>query len=286
MERQLEDARNKLVAIRQAKYRAKAIAGMTTDESDGEYYGPPPPSTNQYGYHSPQNYATPSQQQQMQRQQYGSLNRQVGPHNATPTSPSFLNTSSSTMYQGPPPPTSPRPPGHMLTGNAIPRPYNTASSPDSSLPQSPIMPRAAQFNSNLRAGVPPPVPPPPAMMSQVKSNLEACVKDLHEKTFGQSTSPMSTFKASPSKFTTYQSPYEQTQRLVEKRSEKEIVTILIMVLSFTVLRRTPMDLDWVCQERLHHHLHHQRTTTETLATWLPRTTRPAVLPVATRSRAE
>lgn len=207
MERQLEDARNKLVAIRQAKYRAKAVAGMTTDESDGEYYGPPPPqTTNQYGYHSPQSYATPSQQQQMQRQQqqYGSLNRQVGPLNATPSSPSFLNTSSSTTYQQGPPPTSPRP--HILTGNAIPRPYNTASSPDSSLPQSPILARA--YNS--RTG--PPVPPPPAMMSQVKNNLEACVKDLHEKTIGQSTSPMSTFKASPSKFTTYQSPYEQTQR--------------------------------------------------------------------------
>ena len=207
MERQLEDARNKLVAIRQAKYRAKAMAGMTTDESDGEYYGgpPPPQTTNQYGYHSPQSYATPSQQQQMQRQQqYGSLNRQVGPLNATPASPSFLNASSSTAYQGPPP-TSPRP--HILTGNAVPRPYHGASSPDSSLPQSPIMARA--YNSS-RTG--PPVPPPPANMSQVKSNLEACVKDLHEKTFGQSTSPMSTFKASPSKFTTYQSPYEGTQR--------------------------------------------------------------------------
>lgn len=220
MERQLEDARNKLVAIRQAKYRNKAMAGMTTDESDGEgggsgqYYGPPPPqTTNQYGYHSPQSYATPSQQQQMQKQQqYGSLNRQVGPHNATPASPSFLNTSSSTTYhnsQHGPPPTSPRP--HILTGNAIPRPYHhTASSPDSSLPQSPIMARAG-FGARTVGG-PPPVPPPPAMMSQVKSNLEACVKDLHEKTFGQSTSPMSTFKTSPSKFTTYQSPYEGTQR--------------------------------------------------------------------------
>lgn len=217
MERQLEDARNKLVAIRQAKYRAKAIAGMTTDESDGEgggqYYGPPPPQTaNQYGYLSPQSYATPSQQQQMQRQQqqYGSLNRQVGPHNATPSSPSFLNTSSSTTYQGQqghPPPTSPKP--HLLTGNAIPRPYHPASSPDSSLPQSPIMPRS--YNS--RTGPPP--PPPPAMMSQVKSNLEACVKDLHEKTIGQNTSPMSTFK-SPSKFTTYQSPYEQQQQQNQK----------------------------------------------------------------------
>lgn len=247
MERQLEDARNKLVAIRHAKYRNKAMAGMTTDESDGEgggssnergqYYGPaggysaglqPPQTTNQYGYHSPQSYATPSQQQQMQRQQqqYGSLNRQVGPHNATPSSPSFLNTSSSTAYNqgGPPPPTSPRP-AHLLTGNAIPRPYHhNASSPDSSLPQSPIMARAQyNNNNNMRTGGggAPPVPPPPssnAMMSQVKSNLEACVKDLHEKTFGQNTttssaSPtMSTFKASPSKFTTYQSPYEGQQR--------------------------------------------------------------------------
>lgn len=209
MERQLEEARNRLVAIRQAKYRVKAAAGgVTTDESDGEgyYYGssggggavglhPPNHQQQQHGFPSPQSYATPSQQQQISRQQqYGSLNRQVGPLNATPASPSFLNTSSSTTYHQQqqqqherphPPPISPRP--HLLTGNAIPRPYHPSSSPDSSLPQSPIMPRQQQLR-------------PAIINSQVKNNLEACVKDLHEKTFGvqqAAAAPMSTFKQPP-----------------------------------------------------------------------------------------
>lgn len=192
MERQLEEARNRLVAIRQAKYRQRAAAGLTTDDSDGEgggsgggYYGQPQ-QTSQYGYQTPQpflNSNSPQQQQQQQRQ-YGSLNRQVGPHSSiTPTSPSFLNTSTSTAYQHN---TTPRP-NHILTGNAIPRPYQP-SSPDSSLPQSPIMPR--HYNTaNVR---------PSTASSQVKNNLEACVKDLHEKTFGKPAPPpvpMSTFKS-------------------------------------------------------------------------------------------
>lgn len=203
MEKQLEEARNKLVAIRQAKYRPKG----TTDESDSDGYQ--------------QFYQQQQQQQQQtlspsQPQHYHIANRS---HNVTPPSPSFLNTSTSTTYQQQQP-TSPRlhrP--HILTANSVPKPYHPL--PEASNGGSPILTRSFQPQ-------PPPVPPSPNMnrsfnvpqvpvkpqspllnrpiptgttqgihkgsLQRNNPQLDACVADLREKTIGRPIAPMSTFK--------------------------------------------------------------------------------------------
>lgn len=219
MEKQLEEARNKLTAIRQAKYRHKGM----TDESDSD--GP----VQQYQQSSPQHsgFQTIGAGSTTQPQHYHIANRS---QNVTPPSPSFLNASSSTTYQQQQ--TSPRQNrSHILTANSVPKPYH--SLPDSpshhhGIPQSPILNRS--FGSGGGgAGAPPPVPPsptfnrtfgtnqlqPPAVPAkphspqlnrtgttnqvQLRNNvhLEQCVQDLHDRTFSgnsRSSGPMSTFK--------------------------------------------------------------------------------------------
>lgn len=203
MEKQLEEARNKLVAIRQAKYRHKG----TTDESDSDGY-------QQFYQQQQQQTLSPSHPQH-----YHIANRS---HNVTPPSPSFLNMSTSTTYQQQQQPTSPRlhrP--HILTANSVPKPYHPL--PEASNGGSPILNRSFQPQ-------PPPVPPSPNMnrsfhVPQVpvkpqspllnrpipsgttqgvhggslqrnnnNTHLDACVTDLRDKTIGRPIAPMSTFK--------------------------------------------------------------------------------------------
>lgn len=194
MEKKLEDARNKLVAIRQAKYRHKVSAGLT-DDSDGEGGYPQPYIQN------PQAYQTSSSPQH-----FHVANRS---HNVTPPSPSFQNMSTSTAYQPSNQQTSPRSNrSHVLTANSVPKPYHP--SPESSFQpvhQSPILNRSfngnssypSQSNDSNSSG--PAYQPVQHVYGQVQKNpqLEACVQDLHEKTFGRTgVLPMSTFKTTTS----------------------------------------------------------------------------------------
>lgn len=155
MEKQLEEARNKLCAIRQAKYRHR---NACLDDSDHDDYVPPPPPP------LPSNY-------------------QVYNHNRFNELPSNNNMYSSfnSNRQQPPPPPPPEVPSRfnrtILTGNATPRPYQSDASYTS--PVSPLL--TTSFIRNEQ--------------NDTNKQLEACVQDLHEKTFGKGgVVPLSTFK--------------------------------------------------------------------------------------------
>jgi talin len=188
MERQLEEARNKLTAIRHAKYRQRTAAGYTTDESDFEGG-----NTSASGYYA-QGFASPSPTH---------MNRSG---NATSPSPSsFQNQSTSTTYeqqthinhqqqlqqqqlqqqQKKP---------SLLTANAIPKPYNSSilssgsPSPQPPTPVSPIQNRIYETTTINN----------PNLSSRFdKTRFDHCVQDLQEKTFGKSSpiNTMSTFKS-------------------------------------------------------------------------------------------
>lgn len=181
IEKQLEEARNKLCAIRQAKYRHRP----GHEDSDNEEYLPPPPPPNNYhpySYHPQQGGLSPS-----------GANRSFNSSGS-----SFQNASASTSFHSPtaqPPPISPKV-NRSFTANAVPRPYQ--SEQQSSIPQSPLLARS--FG---------PPPPSPSRVNNYQSyqsetnfgknpQLEACVQDLHDKTFGKSgVVPLSTFKSAP-----------------------------------------------------------------------------------------
>lgn len=154
MEKQLEEARNKLCAIRQAKYRHRNAIGL--DDSDNDDYVPPPPPP------LPSNY------------QVYNNNR----FNDTTNSNNLYSSFNANRQQQQPPEVPSRFNRTVLTGNATPRPYQ----PDTSYgaPVSPLL--TSTFRSDHHH-------------IDKNRHLEACVQDLHEKTFGKSgVIPMSTFK--------------------------------------------------------------------------------------------
>lgn len=160
IEKQLEEARNKLCAIRQAKYRHRG----GVDDSDNEEYIPPPPPPPSH-YHT---YAG-----------YSSHNNTHNQSNLSPNSQPYY----STIHKLPPnapPPISPKI-NRTLTANAIPRPYHSDHSVN--LTQSPLLTRPYGL-------------PPASNLNNSNPQLEACIQDLHEKTFGKSgVVPLSTFKS-------------------------------------------------------------------------------------------
>jgi talin len=180
MEKELDEARNRLKAIREAKYRQRNTAGYATDESDFESSGA------HYGFQTP----SPTH-----------FHRPVH----TPPSPSFQNQLSSTTYQEQNQQQMKR--SNLLTANAIPRPYNSNNMSSGSgspspqpipvpQPMSPIQNRIYETttiqNPNLNAA------PLSARFDKLK--LEQCVQDLHEKTFGKgSPNNVSTFKTTVTK---------------------------------------------------------------------------------------
>lgn len=194
MEKQLEEARNKLSAIRQAKYRHRNQIGFDhdSDHDDPSYndpsYGIPPPPPP-----LPSNY-----------QQYNNNSNR------------FNDTSSSGIYstfganhrsqpQLPPPPSSavdhhqqldtPTRFNRSFTGNATPRPYQSDATYGSTQ-ISPLL--TTTFKKDA---------PPTGLNHKQNKHLEACVQDLHEKTFGKSgVVPLSTFK----KNTNLNEPTQQT----------------------------------------------------------------------------
>lgn len=188
MERQLEEARNKLTAIRHAKYRQKTAAGYATDDSDFEGG-----NTSASGYGA--GFASPSPTH---------MNRSGM---ATSPSPgSFQNrqgngtSSSTTTFEH-----QQKRSGNLLTANAVPKPYNSSilssGTPSPQPPISPIQNRIYETtvitNPNLNTRFD-------------KSKLEQCVSDLHEKTFGKNSPVnLSTFKTSS--FTSGGSPADPKQ---------------------------------------------------------------------------
>lgn len=230
MEKQLEEARNKLVAIRQAKYRHKiatGAGGSYDDVCDSDGYSQYQPYTQ--GYQS----ISPTQQH------YHIVNRS---NNTTPPSPSFHNASSSTQYYTMPSSsqdTSPRHGGpqslssniggtstsHLLTANTVPRPYQSfGDSISGSSPISPILNRgynSSSAGSMLSFGgggvggsssishIPKPINQSSTGQSHHnpnnKPNLDNYISDLNNSTYGRpiaGISPMSTFKTNSNVVTT------------------------------------------------------------------------------------
>lgn len=199
MERQLEEARNKLTAIRHAKYRQRTAAGYATDDSDFEGgntsasgYGPGFASPSPTHMSRSGNAVSPSPNN-FQNHQQSSLTSTFRSGNATSPSPgSFQNQSSSTTYDQ-------QKRSNLLTANAVPKPYNSSiltggpQSPQQGAPHTPISPIQNRIyettvitNPNLNTRFD-------------KSKLEQCVQDLHEKTFGKNSpvnNNLSTFKTS------------------------------------------------------------------------------------------
>jgi talin len=176
MERQLEEARNKLVAIRLAKYRHKVAAGYVTDESDfeggntsatsghdGRFASPSPTNLNRSGNFS---------------QTTNSFNNHQQQHNQTSSTTTFEKRS------------------NLLTANAIPKPYNSSIlSSGTPSPQPPMSPMSPINNRSYETAV---ITNPNLKSTFDKSKFESCVQDLNEKVYGKGSpsggSTFSTFK--------------------------------------------------------------------------------------------
>lgn len=191
MEKQLEEARNRLVAIRQAKYRQRVAQGFTTDDSDTEggyqssLYGGNQSPVDRNMYSSRQDYSSDHSTSygQQRAPQYNANNRQA--FNTTPPVPPPPST-----YNRPQPPQVPPRPPHVLTSNAIPRPYQSFGQQDSDNRQqhSSLISNSYGQNGQSMSGE--------KDREAIRRNVEACVQDLHEKTYGPSgVLPMSTFKS-------------------------------------------------------------------------------------------
>lgn len=176
MERQLEEARNKLTAIRHAKYRQRTAAGYTTDESDIE--------GGASGYQGV-GFASPSPTH---------MNRSGNATSPSPTS--FQNQSSSTTYEQQQH-IQQQKRSNLLTANAVPKPYNSSmlSSNSPSPPQPPGAPISPIQNRIYETTT---INNPNLNTRFDKSRIEQCVQDLHEKTFGKNSpvNTLSTFKSS------------------------------------------------------------------------------------------
>lgn len=171
MEKQLEEARNKLCAIRQAKYRHRNAIGL--DDSDHDDYVPPPPPP------LPANY-----------QAYNS-------NRFNDSSNSMYSSFNASRQQQTPPEVPSRFNRTILTGNATPRPYQSDTSFGS--PVSPLL--TSTFRSDG---------------SDKNRHLEACVQDLHEKTFGKGgVVPLSTFKQVSHSNDSNQNEHSKTEQTYE-----------------------------------------------------------------------
>lgn len=184
MERQLEEARNKLTAIRHAKYRQKTAAGYATDDSDIEGG-----NTSASGYGP--GFASPSPTH---------MNRSGMATSPSPGNFPNQSSSSTTTYEKR---------SNLLTANAVPKPYNSSIlSSGSPSPQPPPVPMSPINNRTYETTV---ITNPNLNTRFDKTKLEQCVQDLHEKTFGKNSpvNNLSTFKTS--NITTGGSPSDPKQ---------------------------------------------------------------------------
>uniref|UniRef100_A0A182IW98 Uncharacterized protein n=1 Tax=Anopheles atroparvus TaxID=41427 RepID=A0A182IW98_ANOAO len=173
-ERQLEEAKNKLIAIRHAKYRQKLGGGFTTDESDEGGIAPPPFAG--YGQSTspkpPQTLPKPGT--------YSSIGGSPGGastmprlHGHQPTSPG--SPSLQRAHQG----------SQLLTANAVPKPYQSDALKSPSALVSPSMLNRTYDTTRVEN----------ANLSASKFNrtqFDAAIQDLQNK-----VQPMSTFRSSP-----------------------------------------------------------------------------------------
>uniref|UniRef100_A0A182SU50 I/LWEQ domain-containing protein n=1 Tax=Anopheles maculatus TaxID=74869 RepID=A0A182SU50_9DIPT len=176
-ERQLEEAKNKLIAIRHAKYRQKLGGGFTTDESDeggiapppfagyGQSTSPKPPQTlPKPGTYSPSSFGGVSPGQG------ASTMPRMGQQPVSPASPSFQRPGSGNQ---------------LLTANAVPKPYQSDALKSPSALVSPSMLNRSYDmtrveNSNLSAS------------KFNRTQFDTAVQDLQNK-----VQPLSTFRSSP-----------------------------------------------------------------------------------------
>ncbi|KAH8322033.1 hypothetical protein KR059_000878 [Drosophila kikkawai] len=217
-EKELEEARQRLKHVRQAQRYAKNAQGFTTDESDTEIaYGTLNRSQNNtlgrsggggayYGAgevpSSPSYFSGGSQQQQKHHYSYASPQPQHfhhpgavspppsnypamdEPNGDFPPPPPPLSTTISNMQTATSGHSSFRP-NPKLTANAVPRPYPGSPGGSNGLTSAPTntnYQHSFESSSSIKTqnSSPPAVPQKP-----VNRNLEACVQDLHDKTFGQ-----------------------------------------------------------------------------------------------------
>ncbi|CAD7082909.1 unnamed protein product [Hermetia illucens] len=195
MEKQLEEARHKLIKIRQARSKKNA-GGFTTDESDSEYHqqGYTSPVLTNNSYNRNVQNASPGYQQQQDQQQQSQRNQYYYQHTAT--SPQHFHhpqannanynqnvnqnqnvTITSATYRSNP----------TLTANAVPRPYQGVGHIGEVSPISPLANRSfgtttSTFTTTSTTNQ---QQNEQQDKSQRNNNLEACIRDLHEKTFGQ-----------------------------------------------------------------------------------------------------
>lgn len=163
-ERELEAARNKLVAIRQAKYRQRVAQGYT-DDSDSEQ-GP--------GGHSPTSML-------------GGGNYSYNP-NASSSPSHFQNTSSSTILNRSPNEYSPK--KSSYTGGEGGGSSHFTNNNLTTTSTTHFGGMNSHYNDHVKGST-----LSPANKTQLKNNLESCIQDLHEKTFGRTeVAPMTTFK--------------------------------------------------------------------------------------------
>lgn len=182
MEKQLEEARNKLSAIRQAKYRHRNQIGFDhdSDHEDPSYndpsYGippPPPPLPSAY-------------------QQYNNNSNRFNDTSSTGIYSTFGTNNRAQPPLPPPPsvvdhhqPDTPTRFNRSFTGNATPRPYQSDATYGTTQ-INPLLTTTFKKDGGPVAG---------GLNHEQNKHLEACVQDLHEKTFGKSgVVPLSTFK--------------------------------------------------------------------------------------------
>lgn len=184
-ERQLEEAKNKLIAIRHAKYRQKLGGGFTTDSSDEG--GIQPPSFTGYQTSSPKPHTLPKPGTYSPTTVTGSQASSTGtfPRQQQQQQSSTSTVTNTSTFQRSP----------LLTANAVPKPYqsDTIKSPTALVSPS-ILNRSYETtrveNSNLNAG------------KFNRAHFEAAVQDLQNK-----VQPLGSFRSSP----THQQQQQQQQ---------------------------------------------------------------------------
>ncbi|XP_053676169.1 talin-2 [Anopheles nili] len=171
-ERQLEEAKNKLIAIRHAKYRQKLGGGFTTDESD-EGGIPPPPFA---GYSQS---TSPKPPQTLPKPGSYSPSAMSGSPGGASTMPRLGQTPSSPSFQRP------GSANQLLTANAVPKPYQSDALKSPSALVSPSMLNRTYDTTRVEN----------ANLSASKFNrtqFDASIQDLQNK-----VQPLSTFRSSP-----------------------------------------------------------------------------------------
>uniref|UniRef100_A0A2M4CM81 Putative i/lweq domain protein n=1 Tax=Anopheles darlingi TaxID=43151 RepID=A0A2M4CM81_ANODA len=181
-ERQLEEAKNKLIAIRHLKYRQKLAGGFTTDESDEGGVAPPPFT----GYSTTVSSTSPKPPHTLPKPAPGSYSP-AGQAGAS-TLPRLQQSSPVT---GAASPTFQRPGSgnQLLTANAVPKPYQSDTIKSPSALVSPSMLNRTYDttrveNTNLSAS------------KFNRTQFDAAVQDLQNK-----VQPLSTFRGSPTQHT-------------------------------------------------------------------------------------